>query len=108
MNILLTCGGVSGIPDQIANLVSIIIKGIKLFVPIVLIVLGMIDMFQAMIKQKEDEMKKAQMHFIKRIISALLVFFVIAIVQFVFSALSSALGSSTFFECVDYFVNGVS
>ncbi len=102
-----SCGGLSGIPTPVANLVSIIINGIKIFVPVVLIVLGMIDMFKAMTKQKDDEMKKAQTLFLKRIIAALLVFFVVTIVQFAFSLLANTLGDSEFLDCINYFVNGV-
>lgn len=107
MYFLLDCGGISGIPDPVVNLVSIIINAIKVFVPVVLIVLGMIDMFKAMTKQKDDEMKKAQTLFVKRIIAALLVFFVVTIVQFVFSLLSNTLGESEFLDCVNHFINGV-
>lgn len=102
-----TCGGVSGFPAPVANVVSMIINIIKIATPIIIIVLGMIDLFKAVTKQKDDEMKKAQMLFVKRLISGLLVFFIIAIVQFAFSVFGKAAGDESFMECISCFVNGV-
>lgn len=102
-----TCGGVSGFPAPVANVVAIVIDIIKIMTPIIIIVFGMIDLFKAVTKQKEDEMKKAQMLFVKRLISGLLVFFVIAIIQFAFSTLGKAAGNNSFMECISCFVNGV-
>ena len=48
----------------------------KYIVPSLIIVYGSVDFFKAVIAQKEDDMKKAQKTFIKRIIMGILVFFV--------------------------------
>ena len=74
------CGGVM-VPDTIANLVSTIYTLIKVAVPLLLILFGMIDLGKAVISQKEDDIKKQQNVFVKRLIAAALVFFVFAIVQ---------------------------
>lgn len=102
-----SCGGVSGFPAPVANIVAMVINVLKIAVPIIIIVLGMIDLFKAVTKQKDDEMKKAQMLFVKRLISGLLVFFIVAIVQFAFSAIGKASGEDSFMNCISYFVNGV-
>ena len=63
-------------------------------------------MVKATASQKEDEMKKAQTIFIKRLIAGLLVFFVVAIVQFVFGLLTKAGFGGGFTDCLNTFVNG--
>ncbi len=100
-----SCGGIDNIPIVAAKIVTTIVNLIRIIVPVVLVILGMIDLFSAMIKQKEDEMKKAQMLFVKRLIAGLLVFFVVAIVQMVFGILANASGESGMLDCVSYFLN---
>lgn len=58
-------------------------------IPIILIVLGTIDLGKAVIASKEDEIKNAQKMLIKRAIYAVAVFFVVTIVSLVFSLFST-------------------
>lgn len=74
------CGDVT-VPDAIQTLISTIYTLIKVGVPLLLIIMGMLDLGKAVISQKEDEIKKQQGIFVKRLIAAALVFFVFAIVQ---------------------------
>jgi E3 ubiquitin-protein ligase DOA10 len=67
-----------------------IIPLIQVGIPIILIVLGMLDLGKAVIASKEDEIKSAQKMLIKRAIYAVAIFFVVLIVQLVFGLLSSA------------------
>ncbi len=100
-----SCGnGDVTIDAAIPSLVHTVVIFIKVFVPIVLIILGMVDIFKAVIAQKDDDMKKAQGILIKRIIYAVLVFFIVAIVQFVFSAVDSndEVGTKS---CINCFIN---
>jgi len=69
------------IPGQIAGIIGAIYNLIKFGVPLLLIIFGMLDLGRAVISQKEDEIKKNQGIFVKRLIAAALVFFVFAIVQ---------------------------
>ena len=78
----------------------------KIIVPIILILLGVIDMVKAITAQKEDEIKKAQQTFVRRLIAALIIFFVIVIVQFVFNILSKAGFAGDFTGCLNAFING--
>ena len=86
MFILDTCGGIYPV-------VSIIKKGIipliEIIIPIVLIVLGMLDLGKAVIASKEDEIKAAQKLLIKRIIYAVAIFLVVFIVTVIFNMLSN-------------------
>ena len=47
------------IDDAIPNLVSMIIKVIQIAVPILLVIMGSIDLIKGITSQKEDEIKKA-------------------------------------------------
>lgn len=67
-----------------------VIPLIQLGIPIILILLGMLDLGKAVVASKEDEIKSAQKLLIKRAIYAIAIFFVVLIVQVVFGLLSSA------------------
>lgn len=85
-------------------LVSTGILIIKIVVPILLIIFGMLDLGKAVVASKEDEIKKGQQTFIKRVISAVIVFFVIQIVQLLVSFISNR--DQNISRCFNCFVNG--
>ena len=84
-------------------LVSTIVLVIKIVVPILLIIFGMLDLGKAVVASKEDEIKKGQQLFLKRVISAVIVFFVIQIVQLLIGFISK---DSDVTKCFNCFVNG--
>ena len=99
--------------DQIIpGTVSIFVNILKIAVPIILIVLGMLDMAKAVMANEEKEMKEAQKRLIKRVIYAIVIFFVVALVQFVFGQLTKAdadgnggnVNNAT--SCISCFING--
>ena len=67
-----------------------IIPLIQVGIPIILFVLGMIDLGKEVVASKEDEIKNAQKMLIKRAIYAVAIFFVVLIVQLVFGLLGTA------------------
>ena len=79
--------------DNILPLVRLIRNGIipliQIGIPIILIILGMLDLGKAVMASKDDEIKNAQKMLIKRCIYAIAIFFVVMIVQLVFGLLSS-------------------
>lgn len=85
-------------------LVSTAILIIKIVVPILLIIYGMLDLGKAVVASKEDEIKKGQHTFLKRVISAVIVFFVIQIVQLLVSFVSNS--DQNVSRCFNCFVNG--
>ena len=91
--------------EIIPKLTSTIVDLLKIGVPVLLIIFGMLDFGKAVIAQKEDEIKKSQGLFIKRLISAALVFFVFIIVEVVFNLVASG-EQKTIWDCVDCFING--
>ncbi len=98
-----SCGGGSFQFDAILpNIVSTVVLLIQIGIPIILIIFGMMDLGKAVMAQKEDEIKKGQQTFIKRLIAAAIVFFVIAIVKFLVSILAGA-GANTYADCIECF-----
>ena len=85
-------------------LVSTAILIIKIVVPILLIIFGMLDLGKAVVASKEDEIKKGQQTFLKRVVSAVIVFFVIQIVQLLVSFISNS--DQNVSRCFNCFVNG--
>ena len=107
------CGGIA-IPNEIFNLVATIIRGFKIIVPILLIIWGMLDFAKSIITKKEEDIKKYRSAFIARLISAVLVFLVIVIVQFVVSIIDGVETKSEngetvgdVWSCSKKFINGV-
>lgn len=85
-------------------LVSTAVLIIKIVVPILLIIFGMLDLGKAVVASKEDEIKKGQQTFLKRVVSAVIVFFVIQIVQLLVSFISNS--DQNVSRCFNCFVNG--
>ena len=66
---------------SLAYIINEILTYVRIIVPMLLIILGTIDLAKAMTASKEDEIKKARDTFVKRIIIGVVVFFVPAIVN---------------------------
>jgi len=70
-------------PDSIRYLLNEVLMYPKIIVPILVIVLGMVDFGKAVMASKEDEMKKAQTTFIKRVLISVVIFLVPTIVDII-------------------------
>lgn len=95
----------------VPNTVSMVITILKIVIPILLIIFGILDLSKAVMSNDEKEMKGAQSKFIKRCLYAVLVFFVVAIVQFIFGQLGKADTENNNVNgnisgCIDCFING--
>ena len=71
----------------ILRIVGIVVFAIKVIVPIILIVMGMIDLAKSVAEKDEGKIKEAQTRLVKRAIAAVLVFLVVTIVGVLFSVL---------------------
>ena len=91
------------IDEKFATIVKTVVLIIQVVVPILLVVWGMLDLAKAVMAQKEDEIKKGQQTFIKRLIAAAIVFFVIAVVKLVVNFVADDKG---IMSCVDCFLQG--
>lgn len=67
--------------DDLAWLLQKILNYMKILGPTIAIVFGTLDFTKAIVASDEEKMKKAQSNFIKRLIAALLLFFVPIIVE---------------------------
>ena len=93
------------IDEKIPNLVHLIITVIKIAVPVLLVIFGMIDMVKGITAQKEDEIKKGQQIFIKRLITGVLIFFIVTAVQFLISLVGDD-DKENIMNCANCFING--
>ena len=81
--------GCDSIPEEITSILRSVVTLIQIGVPIILVIMGMIDLGKAVTSQKEDEIKKAQSLLIKR-----LVFLIVAIVKFVLGIVGDSAGEA--------------
>lgn len=104
-NDVVSCGNnfVTGIPASIPKVVSTVYIIIQIIVPVLLVILGMFDLFKGITAGKEDEMKKSQQTFIKRLVAAVIIFFVFVIVKLVISFAANA-SSADILECTECFI----
>ena len=98
-----SCGNVTDIPRKIPELTSMAITMIQIAVPVILVVMGSMDLFKGVTAQKEDEIKKGQQLFLKRLIDAGIVFFAFVITKVLISAVADGTGADIL-ECTECFV----
>lgn len=89
---------------DLVNFIHNVITLLKIFVPVVLVIFGMLDFVKGVMSSKEDEIKKGQQVFIKRLLAGFLVFFVVSIVQLVMSVVSP--DDDSIWTCADQILNG--
>ncbi len=91
------CGGTDGDLSPVFGIIGWVVQGIKIIVPIMLILFGMLQMAQAVMSQKDDAIKTAQKGLINKIIAAVVVFLVITLVTF----LMSVIGDDSWQACMN-------
>lgn len=70
------------------KIIRLIISIIQWSVPLILIVLGTVDMFKTIVKADENATKEAQSTFFKRLLYAIIIFIVPFLVRFVLNIVS--------------------
>ena len=77
---------------------------LKILVPVIIIVMGSLDLGKAVVANSEDEMKKATQVLVKRIIAGIVIFFIPTIVNLVLKLASNYVSvvdsGSSCIECV--------
>ena len=71
------------LPDETGYYVSLVYFSIRIVIPILLIIVGMIDMGKAIVAKKEEDVKKAQDLLLKKMLIGLIVFLLPYLVEFV-------------------------
>ena len=98
------CGNSGAIPSALPKLSRILVTLVEILVPLALIIFGMLDFLKAVASNDSDFLDKAKKKFIRRIISAVAVFFIFVIVKFVVSNVATDTGAM---DCLDCFINDV-
>ena len=75
----------------------IVVLGVKIIVPIILIIVGMIDLAKAVTEKSEDKIKDAQKNLVSKAIAAVCVFLVATLVGLVMNLV----GDDSYRECWD-------
>ena len=98
------CGNDNKMPLLLAQLISTLMTIVKIFIPILLVISGMISFFKVTFSSNvEDEMKKAKNKLINNIIAAIIIFFVISIINFAVSLVVGA--NNNVMSCVYCLIN---
>jgi len=79
--------------SELTEILHTAVNVVKILVPILLIVLGIVDFSQAVFGSKEDDMKKASSKFIKRVIIGVVIFFIPSILNLLLLIASSIWGN---------------
>ena len=99
------CGNITRIPAKIPQITSLIVTVAQIAIPVVLVIVGAMDLIKGISAQKEDEIKKGQQMFIKRLAIAALVFFIVVIVKFLISLVADGTNSNNIGGCIDCFIS---
>ena len=100
----LLCGNGRKIPFVLAWGISVVYIIIRIVVPILFVITGMISFFKATLSSKtEDELQKAKKSLVSKIIAAIMIFFIASIINLV---ISLAVGrDNSFSSCLSCMVN---
>lgn len=99
--------GFDYMPAKLPDFTSGLYNVIKLLVPILLIIMGMIDFTKAVMASDEKKMKESQKKFINRLIAGVVVFLIMAVVQFVFKQIDTTTEyKNGFANCINCILNG--
>lgn len=115
MTMFYTLAGCAEIPCPVFEIAHVIKNIIEIVVPVILIILGMIDFAKATMGHDEGEISKAKDAFIKRLLAAFSVFFVVFVLQLVFNIIADSADRGgegqdgrSIWTCVDRIFKGVS
>lgn len=87
------CEGIIG--DDMLDFINMIFRWIQIIAPIIVIVLGGIDFAGAILKDDKDALKKASSKFIKRLIIAVILFFVPLILSWLLNIFNDVTGAAS-------------
>ncbi len=101
--------GMVEIPIVFGNIISIVYMIIRIGVPIILLIAGMIDLLKAITSQKQEDIQKAQSLLFKKIIVAIVIFTFFTLVQWAIDMVDkNSTSNSAMWACVNALLNGES
>ena len=92
-------GDICNTLEPIMTIIGYVIFGIKVIVPVILVLFGMFDLTRAIMEKDESNIKKAQSLLIKRIIYGVAVYLVVTIVSLIMNLIVS--DDSSWKSCVE-------
>ncbi len=99
------CGNLTDIPKKIPDLTSMIVRILWIIVPIILVIFGSIDLAKGVVAAKDDEIKKGQRMFIKRLVTGVIIFLIVAFTKFIVGLVAED-NTRNVSSCIDCFING--
>ena len=98
----IVCNNDVHLSHSLLNISYYTILVFQIAAPIMIVIFGMFDLARGMMSQKDDEMKKGQATFIKRLVAGIMLFLVITIVKLILNLVAG----EGIMECVNCFLNG--
>lgn len=89
-------------PKALAVLTRNIVDFIQLIVPVIIIILGMVDLLRAVMAGDEKKMDEVKPSLIKKIIAGVMIFLVVAIIKFAFGVIPSE--TNKVMDCISIFL----
>lgn len=103
----LRCGDDVFFPMYLVKLIANLVQFVQLMVPVIIIITGMIELLKAVIASDEKKMAESKGTLIKKFIVGIMIFLVIAVIRFIFSAIPDFTdGDVDVMECMSSFFNG--
>jgi hypothetical protein len=94
------------IPSTVGSVVGLIYLAVRIGIPVILLIVGMVDLGKAVVAQKEDEIKKAQGLLVKKVISAVIVFLLFTLIQFAINLVDTSEDNANMWSCVNVLIGG--
>lgn len=98
------CGNLERIPKGLPKFTNVIYKLVKVIVPIILIVMGMVDFLKAVLASDEQQMDTNPKNFMRRIGVAVLIYFVMTSVQLLVKVIGGN-NQKSISSCFNCFIN---
>ena len=102
---VVVCGNIDseyGIPSGVAKFTRAVYSTVKILVPIIIIILGMLDFAKAVMANADKDMKEYKNKFMRRLIAGVLIFFVLSVVNFAFRQIGTT-DSDSMLGCLSCF-----
>lgn len=102
-----SCGGTGfEFHRSLPNFTSTIYDILKIITPVIIVITGMLDMLKAVSAQKEDDIKKSQQKFVRRLLAGAIVFLVFVIVEAAIHFVAQGDDANNAMKCVNCFLQG--
>lgn len=107
-NSVISCGNnlLEDVPAILPRIIHLIYLFIEILVPVLLALFGTIDFVKAVVSGKDDDIKKHQQMFIKRLIISIFIFFTFAFAKLIVSfGVDGKDNANNIISCASCFIN---